>query len=922
MTNSFSTMSHKLVNGLLDCIHLPIDDEQHSAIAISVGCGHFDDEPDCEGLAHLLEHMLFMGNEFAPTPNQTVQQIEQLGGSINAYTAADTLSIQCRFPNVHFEACLEILANLLTPPLFRLEDIDTEIATIDAEFQFKRQDDLRRLYQVHKETCNQNHPFSQFSVGNAAIYKQWPNSELQQRLRALHMRKFTAANTKICCLTNHPAQLFFDHCSKYFQRLDIGERLLPRHYPPLYLDEQLGVQIWVNSLSDTRRLIVTFALPGMNPEDMETLSFISHLLGDESQGSILSLLRDKNWVVALSAGGGIEGPNFKDFNINLQLTESGELHTVDIIHCILRYLDMIRTAQDLDWRIKEKHKLSQLFKSQLQLGADPEVASQFACGMFKFSADTLVQLHDNQIAINADQVRQILAHFTVQNLRLKRIALSVPATRQAKWYETPYHIEPINPQWLKQWATDAPQHFEPSQLLLPKANPYIGVAPDRRKLPAESTTPAIQWQSNSAEIWSAQDKLSNSKADGYVSFECPFNSKGPEILSAKRIWLACLNEQLQERFYAAEVAGLNYRLYGHQGGFSIHTSGFGYKQKQLMCDLVNAVFDTNQFEHQFERIKHLQLASLRNNLLNKPVNRLFTRLGVLMQRNSHSPQQILACMEQESYANMRNVREQLLSEHFMQGFLHGAWRREDIDDVIAKVESCRTKDKDTQPITREVIKLQPKATYFQHVESIHDDSAALIFLQAPSNSPLDNALTMIFEQLLATPFFDQLRTRRQLGYIVGSGYMTHNAHPGMAFYIQSPNASAERLIREMTQFLMSQLEHIDYYEAFWPKIKANIIRQLVAKDVNTGARAQRCWISLGLNDPNCERQYEIAQHVHQLNFSDMVRHAQALQQRQSFGELVLFSHGKHDKSVAFSQRPGAFMIESSAQFKQQMPFTD
>ena len=45
---------------------------------------------------------------------------------------------------------------------------------------------------------------------------------------------------------------------------------------------------------------------------------------------------------------------------------------------------------------------------------------------------------------------------------------------------------------------------------------------------------------------------------------------------------------------------------------------------------------------------------------------------------------------------------------------------------------------------------------------------------------------MLAEQLIATPFFNQLRTEQQLGYLVGSGYIPYNQHPGIGFYIQSP----------------------------------------------------------------------------------------------------------------------------------------
>ena len=71
-----------------------------------------------------------------------------------------------------------------------LESIKKEISAIDAEFSLKINDDLRRLYEVHKETSNPEHPFSQFSVGNASTLNTLSLKEVQQRLFALHQNSF------------------------------------------------------------------------------------------------------------------------------------------------------------------------------------------------------------------------------------------------------------------------------------------------------------------------------------------------------------------------------------------------------------------------------------------------------------------------------------------------------------------------------------------------------------------------------------------------------------------------------------------------------------------------------------------------------------------------------------------------------------
>lgn len=905
----------------LELLHIAGEDQHACAITITFGCGHFNDPTDCQGLAHLLEHCLFMGNQFQTEPNQVVSEIEQIGGQINALTAGETMTFLCRFPLQNQSQILTLLANLVSQPLLLEQSIAQEIETIDAEFIYKRKDDLRRLYQVHKETCNQEHPFSQFSVGNKAIFQQHSFTKLRDLLGDYHQRYFVAPNCKIALISPQSHSQAITALSNAFSCIPAASGFARCVYPELYLDAHKQQVIAVESLSEARRLIATFTLGKMTPKDIETLSFISHMLGDEGPGSILSMLKDKNWIISLSAGGGIEGSNFKDFNINMQLTPAAEDHIYDIIHCILTYIEKLRVADSLEWRIEEKAQLNVLFNKQRKYLPDPDLASHFAEGLLYYDLQQILDLQSNQVTYDANDVLGLLEQLTPANLRIKSIAKSIETDTLAKWYDTPYKRFSVPAESLTLWTKTSNPHIDLSALQLPSPNPYIGRQQERRKARPQKLLPERLWHSPSAELLWATDALDNSaKADAYLSLDCPYNTGGARVHMAKKLWLACLNDLIQQRYYAAEIAGLNYRIYGHQGGLSIHTSGFGYKQKHLLNDLLEEVFSQTDFSTIFQRLQSTQIDSLKNHLLNKPVNRLFTRLGVIIQRYSYAPQTLLEHARTLSLEETMDVRGELLSEHFMQAFLHGEWRDNDAQSIIEQMQQKQDFNHSVAPINRDVLTLPASTTYFQQVDSVHGDAAALIFLQAPTTNELDTALTIVLEQLLATPFFEQLRTKKQLGYVVGSGYVNHNAHPGMAFYIQSPTHSAKTLINEITGFLMSQFEHIDYYEKFWPQIQANIIRQLMAPDLNSGARAQRLWISIGLADPTYDRSRRIAAAVHHLTFEQLVSHARKLIQRNSFGELVLYSFGNLDKSTDFAARSHTVHIDDLSLFKSTMPY--
>jgi len=69
-----------------DCDDGNDDGYRKAACAMVVGCGSYFDPPSTQGLAHYLEHMLFMGSKKYPGENQYDETMSKMGGDTNAYT--------------------------------------------------------------------------------------------------------------------------------------------------------------------------------------------------------------------------------------------------------------------------------------------------------------------------------------------------------------------------------------------------------------------------------------------------------------------------------------------------------------------------------------------------------------------------------------------------------------------------------------------------------------------------------------------------------------------------------------------------------------------------------------------------------------------------------------------------------------------
>lgn len=881
-----------------------------SYVSMAVKAGHFYDPDDCHGLAHLLEHMLFMGSRHLPKPNAINQFIEQHGGSINAWTGTEYVNYHYNCSGDALAQTLPAFADMLRQPIFEEDSLKNEIVNIHAEFEFKKKDDLRRLYQIHKETCNPSHPFAKFSVGNSDTFSQHSTHALKQRLRTLHETLYCGKNMCLCIASPMPIKQLEALITQCFGSMESGQAAYDS-WPDLYTSNELGIQINIHPLQAAKRMIVTFALPALQNEfRCKPLNYISHLIGDEGEGSLLAYLKRKDWALNLIAGSGIEGDRFKDFNVSFQLTDKGLENKFDVVASLFSYINLIRQALGETWRYQEKSQLNALALEYEENVKPLGLVTEYAQHQFTFTPEELNKLRATIGSYDKVVLDNALSYFTPENLRLKVISKDVKTTKTCAFYEAQYDVQKINPEELD--ALKHPPHID--ALSLPPPNPYLGSEYKLILPETEYNIPNKLIDEDNYRFWFAQDQQFHSpKGDIYISFDTHYFSDTLESVAAKRIWLGALNDYLQARYYRAEIAGLHYRIYGHQAGFTLHTRGFTNQQTLLASQLLDAVIHFTPDENTFEHHKAQQIQSLHNALLNKPTNRLFSRLSVLIQRNTQAPVELLDVIENISYEQMLACREAAFNAYFVEAFMHGNWASNDAVDFSKHIQESIVNTKG-KPLSRAVSKLPVGVTLFHEVTCNHDDSAIVLYLQAPSSSLTDTALCMVLEQMLAAPFFNALRTEQQLGYIVGTGYVPHNQHPGMAFYIQSPQCSPKKLLDATTSFLYQQLHEIEFYRFYWPNIQQTLVKQLEERDLTLSMKSQRLWVSLGTQDFGFNRNTKLAEHIKALSFEEIQRFANQLAKRERCGELVLYSRGKFAPIAKLRRQT----IESISDFKQQI----
>jgi len=98
---------------------------ESAALGVWIKSGSRNETEDEHGIAHLLEHMAFKGTG-RRSARQIAEEIEDVGGEVNAATSTETTSYYARVLKDHVPLAVDILADILTESAFEEEELERE----------------------------------------------------------------------------------------------------------------------------------------------------------------------------------------------------------------------------------------------------------------------------------------------------------------------------------------------------------------------------------------------------------------------------------------------------------------------------------------------------------------------------------------------------------------------------------------------------------------------------------------------------------------------------------------------------------------------------------------------------------------------------------------------------------------------------
>jgi predicted Zn-dependent peptidase len=139
--------------------------------SVSIGVwltrGSRHEPQDHAGIAHFVEHMLFKGTT-RRTAEDIAQQVDSIGGQLDAFTSKEYAGYYVKVLDEHLPLAVDVLADLVTNPVFAPEDIEREQRVVLEEIKMVEDtpDDL--VHEIFAESYWNGHPLGRPILGTPA----------------------------------------------------------------------------------------------------------------------------------------------------------------------------------------------------------------------------------------------------------------------------------------------------------------------------------------------------------------------------------------------------------------------------------------------------------------------------------------------------------------------------------------------------------------------------------------------------------------------------------------------------------------------------------------------------------------------------------------------------------------------------------
>lgn len=851
-----------------------------ASLDVNTGSGH--NPVSHQGLAHFLEHMLFLGTEKYPISDEYQQFIAAHGGSHNAYTAYENTNY---FFDIDAEFLPEILdrfAHFFISPLLSEKYIERERNAVNAEYQARITNEYRRGYAVLSDQMNQDHPAALFSVGNLQTLA-GDSDELKQALTHFYNKWYYAKNMRLVVLGKEPLPELKKLVASSFAEIKADADTLERKNTPvvaMYPADKLPLYLEVNSLSDIHNLTISFLLPSDKPyKKYDPLGYISFILGHEGKGSLYHYLRDKGWAETLSAGKSFTSDNESMFSISIGLTSAGVKEKDAVIAHVFQAIHRLQNEKTLNENVFNEIKKIKKIEFDFQQKQQPiSYVSSLSRVFHQVNATDVLRANFLLEEFSPTLIQTFLQKMTLQNSVISFQDKSVEGDQASTFFNVKYKVRNLSGELKEYWQQSG---INP-RITWPEENPYLpedfSLVSEKKQPESQVVLPRKVSSNKGITLWmGAESDYGLPKGELTVFLRGLNVSKNARNSVLMSLYAAMVQEQLNPQAYLGAMAGLSSTVDGHIDTMTLSINGFSDKQALYARQAIALLAAPEINKDQFELLKTQYQRELNNFTLLPPYQQAFTLTsGVL------DPTGITYKAKQEQLASIGIDDLVSFIHEFSQSLqatvlMAGNYSKEQAEEIQQLVRSQYGDQLQMGALPERLVIRAPEQGVTYSEPFAQKDSLYSVFFQGELWGNTEAARFALLGTIIKGDFFDQLRTEQQMGYVVYATEANIKGLPGFFMLVQSPTNSVESIDAAVADFLQSQVARLEGMSAEqWSKFQQSAISRYTQRAKNIDELSGSWAGEIISGRYQFSRRFDVAEQIKNINQKQLVEFFQQL----------------------------------------------
>ena len=289
----YETFYHNLPNGV-QIVHRKTTSPV-VYVGIMVGAGTRHELPNENGMAHYIEHCVFKGTGHY-TARQIINQIEGIGGEINAYTTKEETTFYAATLSNHFRTTLHLLAEMVLRPTFSKKETDKEVTVILDEIESYNDSPSELIYDDFENMIFEGTSLAMPILGTKKTLKciskspQYPLDWMAQHYRPERMVLFVLGNVT----TRQVISAAEKELGEAFSISSASRTTSPSN---ITRASSAATRTYRRHTHQTHIMLGSHAYPIGHPKQL-TMYLLNNILGGGSMSSRLYLsLREKHGLV-------------------------------------------------------------------------------------------------------------------------------------------------------------------------------------------------------------------------------------------------------------------------------------------------------------------------------------------------------------------------------------------------------------------------------------------------------------------------------------------------------------------------------------------------------------------------------------------------------------------------------------------------